>query len=280
MRHFMAQFGPALQWPWTKLTDVPELTDELLDRIVAQSDEQAARHGRARDGAAAATTAWSAILQALRDAGRRRRRGAGALRAGAVGRVRRRRGGVGCGRPAAAPRRGCRRSGSTTTATSTRAATCRCSATPPTALLRAHRRRRGLPRRRPSYYTVETHLSHLDEARAGDELEVATQLLAADEKRLHLFHEMRARRHGGRRRPSRCCCTSTRRPAARRRPTAACAGAWPSWRRAMPRCPGRSVPAGRSARGKGVWLQPDPARLRANRRVLLVRGQPEGRPLA
>ena len=41
MRHFMAQFGPALQWPWTRLTDVPELTDELLDRLVAQSDEQA-----------------------------------------------------------------------------------------------------------------------------------------------------------------------------------------------------------------------------------------------
>ncbi len=41
MRHFMEQFGPALQWPWTKLTDVPELTDELLDRLVAQSDEQA-----------------------------------------------------------------------------------------------------------------------------------------------------------------------------------------------------------------------------------------------
>src|ERR671928_182463 len=42
MRHFLAQFGPALQWPWSKLTDVPELTDELLDRLVAQSDEQAA----------------------------------------------------------------------------------------------------------------------------------------------------------------------------------------------------------------------------------------------
>ena len=26
MRHFLAQFGPALEWPWTKLTDVPELT--------------------------------------------------------------------------------------------------------------------------------------------------------------------------------------------------------------------------------------------------------------
>jgi gamma-butyrobetaine dioxygenase len=38
----MEQFGPALQWPWSKLTDVPELTDELLDRLVVQSDEQAA----------------------------------------------------------------------------------------------------------------------------------------------------------------------------------------------------------------------------------------------
>ena len=41
MRHFMGQFGPALQWPWTKLTDVPELTEELVDRIVDQSDAQA-----------------------------------------------------------------------------------------------------------------------------------------------------------------------------------------------------------------------------------------------
>ncbi|MDQ3470680.1 MAG: TauD/TfdA family dioxygenase [Actinomycetota bacterium] len=40
MRHFMEQFGPTLQWPWTKLTDVPELTPELLDLLVAQSDEQ------------------------------------------------------------------------------------------------------------------------------------------------------------------------------------------------------------------------------------------------
>ena len=40
MRHFMAQFGPALKLPWTKL-EAPELTDELLDKIVAQSDEQA-----------------------------------------------------------------------------------------------------------------------------------------------------------------------------------------------------------------------------------------------
>ena len=40
MKHFIEQFGPALEWPWTKLMDVPELTDALVDRIAAQSDAQ------------------------------------------------------------------------------------------------------------------------------------------------------------------------------------------------------------------------------------------------
>ena len=44
MRHFMAQFGPALKWPWTKLMDVPEFTDELVDIISDQSDEQSGMH--------------------------------------------------------------------------------------------------------------------------------------------------------------------------------------------------------------------------------------------
>ncbi|HEY2541846.1 MAG TPA: L-carnitine dehydrogenase, partial [Gaiellaceae bacterium] len=41
VRHFMAQFGPALEWPWTKLTDVPELTEELIAKLEQQSDAQA-----------------------------------------------------------------------------------------------------------------------------------------------------------------------------------------------------------------------------------------------
>ncbi len=40
MKHFMAQFGPCLAWPWTKLMDVPEFTEELVDLIAGQSDEQ------------------------------------------------------------------------------------------------------------------------------------------------------------------------------------------------------------------------------------------------
>jgi carnitine 3-dehydrogenase len=43
MRHFMAQFGPALAWPWTKLMDVPEFNDELVDLIATQSDEQSGK---------------------------------------------------------------------------------------------------------------------------------------------------------------------------------------------------------------------------------------------
>lgn len=44
MAHFMAQFGPCLSFPWTKLMDVPELTDELVQKIADQSDAQSGKH--------------------------------------------------------------------------------------------------------------------------------------------------------------------------------------------------------------------------------------------
>ncbi len=40
MRHFLLQFGPCLLQPWSRLTDVPELTGELVERITAQSEAQ------------------------------------------------------------------------------------------------------------------------------------------------------------------------------------------------------------------------------------------------
>ncbi len=43
MKHFIEQFGPCLAWPWTKLMDVPELTDELVDTIASQSDAQSGK---------------------------------------------------------------------------------------------------------------------------------------------------------------------------------------------------------------------------------------------
>jgi hypothetical protein len=52
MRHFIQQFGPALELPWTKRV-APQFTDALIDRVVGT-----ARRGKR---AAAASRNWSAI---------------------------------------------------------------------------------------------------------------------------------------------------------------------------------------------------------------------------
>ncbi|MEZ5809946.1 MAG: 3-hydroxyacyl-CoA dehydrogenase NAD-binding domain-containing protein [Rhizobiaceae bacterium] len=72
MRHFLAQFGPCLKWPWTKLMDVPDYDDALVDLIAGQSDEQSGHMSireleRARDD----------NLVAIMDALSRQRDGAG-----------------------------------------------------------------------------------------------------------------------------------------------------------------------------------------------------------
>jgi carnitine 3-dehydrogenase len=43
MRHFMSQFGPALKLPWTKLV-APELTDALIEDVVAGTKVQLGQH--------------------------------------------------------------------------------------------------------------------------------------------------------------------------------------------------------------------------------------------
>ena len=43
-RHFIEQFGPTLDWPWTKLMDTPDFTPDLVDTIVEQSDAQSGHH--------------------------------------------------------------------------------------------------------------------------------------------------------------------------------------------------------------------------------------------
>ena len=40
MKHFIQQFGPSLDWPWSKLTNTPDLSDQLVERISSQSDRQ------------------------------------------------------------------------------------------------------------------------------------------------------------------------------------------------------------------------------------------------
>src|SRR5512138_2330016 len=65
MRHFMAQFGPCLKWPWTKLTDVPEFNDELVDLVAGQSDAQSGKY-QIRELERIRDDNLIAILQALK----------------------------------------------------------------------------------------------------------------------------------------------------------------------------------------------------------------------
>jgi carnitine 3-dehydrogenase len=58
MRHFMAQFGPCLTWPWTKLMDVPEFTDELVELIAGQSDAQSGHRSIRELERCVTTTSW------------------------------------------------------------------------------------------------------------------------------------------------------------------------------------------------------------------------------
>ncbi|MBZ0165139.1 MAG: carnitine 3-dehydrogenase [Notoacmeibacter sp.] len=78
MRHFLAQFGPCLTWPWTKLTDVPEFNDELVDLIAGQSDAQSG-HIPIREMERIRDDNLVAIMDALSRQNGRKGWGAGAL---------------------------------------------------------------------------------------------------------------------------------------------------------------------------------------------------------
>jgi carnitine 3-dehydrogenase / betainyl-CoA thioesterase len=189
MHHFLRQFGPALEWPWTKLMDVPELDAELIDRIAAQSDAQA-------DGLSVRELEHIrddnlvAILQALRA----RRYAAGEVLHEHETRLYESGGRVEAELDPARPLR-------------LHEATVDPSAVDYNGHMTEARygvefgyatdaflRHVGLDaaylENGRSAYTVEGHIRYLHEAAALEAIAVETQVLAADEKRLHLFHSM------------------------------------------------------------------------------------------
>ncbi|HTU98338.1 MAG TPA: carnitine 3-dehydrogenase [Solirubrobacteraceae bacterium] len=190
MRHFMAQFGPALQLPWTHLTDVPELTDGLLDAIVAQSDAQAAGRSiaeltRLRDDCLVA------VMRGLKGAGW----GAGEVLA-LTERDLYERAGTHSGRPALPDGRLRLHEVLVTpdwidyNGHMTEYRYLEVMADTTDAFLRAIGIVGPYIDAGHSYYTVETHIRHLGEAHGGDRISVTTRLLGHDAKRLHLFHEL------------------------------------------------------------------------------------------
>jgi carnitine 3-dehydrogenase len=191
MRHFLEQFGPALQLPWTRLVDVPELGEALIDKIAAQSDAQAA--GRSvRDLERLRDDCLVAVMQALRAS----RTGAGAVlheyeRAlfdAGDGRVLAE--GDDLSRPLALHTARVLPEWVDYNGHAHESRYLQVFGDATDALLRYVGVDGAYLDSGASYYTVETHLSFLREAGAGDPLHVTTQVLGADGKRLHVFHEL------------------------------------------------------------------------------------------
>lgn len=185
MKHFMAQFGPCLQWPWTKLTDVPEFTEELVDLIAGQSDAQSGHYTireleRIRDGNLVG------FLRALKD----RNWGAGkVLRE----HDERRRVALieGTHEVLAAPMAMAHMqvlpSWIDYNGHMTESRYLFASSETVDAFLRFIGADMDYVAGGHSYYTAESHIMHRGEAKLGDRLTGTVHVLAADEKRLHVF---------------------------------------------------------------------------------------------
>lgn len=185
MRAMLAMFGPCLKWPWTKLMDVPELTDEFVEMVGDQCDTQSAPRSP-RD------------LEQLRDAnlvGIIRSLKHGDWGAGATARAHDRQ--LAAAQPApdiAQPIL----TGSRTIPldwtdynghmNEARYLQAFCDATDRFMEIigcdAAYIAAGG------SYFTAETHIRHLDEAHAGAQIELRTQVILGEGKKLHLWHEM------------------------------------------------------------------------------------------
>ncbi|MEI4487837.1 carnitine 3-dehydrogenase [Frigidibacter sp. MR17.14] len=192
MKHFMAQFGPALAWPWTKLMDVPPFDDALVDLIAGQSDAQSGHHSireleRIRDGNLVA------FLRALKDrdwgAGRvfndHDRRLAAAAPAAPVQQ-----------NPMVTARMVVLPSWIDYNGHMTESRYLFAGSQTIDAFLAKIGAGLDYVAAGKSYYTAESHIRHLDEAKAGEGLSGSVQVLAADDKRLHVWISLTRDRDG------------------------------------------------------------------------------------
>ena len=181
MAHFVAQFGPCLAWPWTKLMDVPEMTDDFAVEIGAQSDAQSGALSireleRLRD------KNLVAILRALK------REGSGAGRVllehdamlGAPGE----------GVPLETVRRVVPSDWTDYNGHMNESRYGQVFSDAADAVMAHLGAGPDYVASGQSFFTVETRISYLMETRAGERIRVATRVMGAEGKKLRLFHEM------------------------------------------------------------------------------------------
>ena len=188
MRHFISQFGPCLEWPWTHLMDVPEFTDELVDKVSSQSDAQSGQYSidelmQKRDDNLVD------FLKALKE----NRWGAGNLLkeydealSNAANKLEFSE--LDLSQPIDTysthiPKEWADYNGHMTEA---RYLDCFSEAT--TELMSIIGADEEYIAKVGSYFTVETHIRHLDEVLIGERIYSKTQVIYGQSKKLHLFH--------------------------------------------------------------------------------------------
>lgn len=190
MRHFMAQFGPCLSWPWSHLTEVPPFDDALVDLIAGQSDAQSG-HLDIREMERIRDDNLVAIQQALRA----QDWGAGKLLADYEQRLFDRGAAIpepDLAQPIPTTRRRVPPDWTDYNGHMNEARYLQAFADATDAFLRLIGVDAGYIATGGSYFTVETHIRHLDEARAGTEIATTTQVIAGAGKKLRLFHRLTA----------------------------------------------------------------------------------------
>ncbi|WFR98962.1 carnitine 3-dehydrogenase [Rhizobium tumorigenes] len=191
MRHFLAQFGPCLAWPWSKLTDVVDLDDALVEKIGRQSDEQAG--GRSiRELERIRDENLVGILQTLKGGDGGRGWGAGKLlkdfEDGLWAEGGRRDTLHDTARPLTLVETKVSPAWVDYNGHMTEHRYLQVFGDTSDALLRLVGVDLGYVRDGHSYYTVETHIRHLGEAKLGQPIHATCQVLFADDKRLQVFH--------------------------------------------------------------------------------------------
>ncbi len=192
MRHMLAQFGPCLKWPWTKL-EAPELTETLIDRMVEGTQAEAA--GRSiRDLERLRDDCLVAIQQVLRQYNI----GAGATLRALEERL----------YLEAAPSRDAAPEATSLVCSTVRPewvdynghmSDFRYAQAFGDAMDSLYRRVGVDEAYRASgrmFYTVESHIAHFAEVRAGEPVQTRTWIVGLDDKRLHVLQQLQRGRDG------------------------------------------------------------------------------------
>ncbi|QPM92357.1 carnitine 3-dehydrogenase [Pseudooceanicola algae] len=179
---YFAQFGPSLQWPWSRLTDVPDLDAALVDRIVAQSDAQTAGRSvadleRLRDDNLVS------ILRGLRQSGS----GAGQVILEHESRLTV--GGEHDGLPITA-RRAVPVTWTDYNGHMNEAAYLDLGSWATDGLMRLVGAGPDYIASGKSFFTVDSRIRYLDEVQRGEMLTVTTQVMQAEGKKMRLFHRI------------------------------------------------------------------------------------------